>query len=51
LPAAAAGTNVGWLIADDVLHTVSLEDGSVTGSWPLPAAAGGVRDLTILSGM
>ena len=47
----AAGTNTGWLVAGDMLHTVSLEDGSVTASWPLPEAAGGLRDLTILSDM
>lgn len=47
----AAGMNTGWLVADDMLHTVSLEDGSVTASWPLPEAAGGLRDLTILSEM
>lgn len=47
----AAGVNTGWLIAGDMLHTVSLEDGSVTASWPLPEAAGGLRDLTILSDM
>jgi hypothetical protein len=47
----AAGVNVAWLVAGDMLHTVSLEDGTVTASWPLPAEAQGARDLAILSHM
>lgn len=47
----ATGANTAWLVAGDMLHTVSLEDGSVTQSWPLPASAAGMRDITILSGM
>lgn len=45
------GSNTAWLVAHDMLHTVSLEDGSVTASWPLPAQAGGIRDVAILSHM
>lgn len=47
----ADGTNTAWLVADGTLHTVSLEDGSVTASWPLPEAAAGIRDFTVMSDM
>lgn len=45
------GINTAWLAADGLLHTVSLEDGSVTATWALPAQAGEVRDIAILSHM
>ncbi len=47
----AQGGNTAWLVADGVLHTVSLEDGAVTASWPLAETAAGLRDFTVLSGM
>ena len=47
----AAGTNTAWLAAGDTLHMVALEDGAISGSRPLPAAAAGLRDLAILPAM
>lgn len=47
----ADGTPTAWLVADGILYTVSLEDGSVSKQQPLPGTAGRLRDLTILSDM
>lgn len=45
-----AGVNTAWLVSGPVLHTVSLETGEVTGSWPLKGAEGvKIRDITFLT--
>ncbi|WP_244953718.1 DUF4394 domain-containing protein [Stappia indica] len=45
-----AGTNTAWLVSGGGLHTVSLEDGKVTQSWPLKGAEGvTVRDITFMT--
>lgn len=48
---AADGTNTAWLATDTALHTVDLETGKVSGSWPLNGATGAVRDLTVMPAM
>ncbi|CUH80714.1 DUF4394 domain-containing protein [Tropicibacter naphthalenivorans] len=46
----AAGKNTAWLVAMDQLHTVSLEDGSVTESWDITGANGAsLRDITFMT--
>ncbi len=44
----ADGTNTAWLVAGDMLHTVSLETGKVTGSWAISGLPGALRDVTVL---
>lgn len=44
----AEGTNTAWLAANGGLHTVSLEDGSITGSWQIAALDVTLRDLTVM---
>lgn len=46
----AAGTNTAWLVAAGQLHTVSLEDGSISESWDIQGAGDAVlRDITFLT--
>lgn len=46
----AEGTNTAWLVAIDKLHTVSLEDGSITESWDISGADGAtLRDITFMT--
>ncbi|ETX14038.1 hypothetical protein OCH239_05205 [Roseivivax halodurans JCM 10272] len=46
----AEGTNTAWLVAGGQLHTVSLEDGSVTESWDIEGAGDAVlRDITFMT--
>ncbi|WP_022706420.1 MULTISPECIES: DUF4394 domain-containing protein [Paracoccus] len=46
----AEGTNTAWLAAGSQLHTVSLEDGSVTDSWDIQGADGAIlRDITFMT--
>ncbi len=48
----ADGNNTAWLAAGGKLHTVSLEDGSVTQSWDIMGADGAVlRDITFMTAM
>ena len=48
---AADGTNTAWLAALGGLHTVDLETGALTGSWPITGTDQPLRDLTILPAM
>ena len=46
----AEGMNTAWLVAMGKLHTVSLEDGSVTESWDTSGADGAsLRDITFMT--
>lgn len=45
----AEGMNTAWLSANGGLHTVSLEDGSVTGSWRVEGLDVTLRDLTVMA--
>ncbi|MFU1479575.1 DUF4394 domain-containing protein [Roseovarius sp. C7] len=48
----AEGTNTAWLAAGGMLHTVSLEDGSVQESWKIKKADDVVlRDITLMTAM
>lgn len=48
----AEGTNTAWLAAGGMLHTVSLEDGSVQESWEIKEAGDAVlRDITFMTAM
>ncbi len=47
----ADGTNTAWLAALGGLHTVDLETGALTGSWPITGTDQPLRDLTILPAM
>jgi hypothetical protein len=44
----AEGMNMAWLWANGALHTVSLDDGSVTGSWEIDGLDVNLRDLTVM---
>lgn len=44
----AAGMNTAWLAANGALHTVSLDDGSITGSWRIEGLDVTLRDLTVM---
>lgn len=43
------GMNTGWLAANDALHTISLEDGSITGSYEVAGLDVTLRDLTVMA--
>jgi hypothetical protein len=45
------GNNTAWLAANGGLHTVSLADGSVTGSWAIAGLDVTLRDMTVMSAM
>lgn len=48
----AEGNNTAWLAAGGMLHTVSLEDGSVQESWEIKEAGDAVlRDITFMTAM
>lgn len=47
----ADGMNTGWLSANGMMHTISLDDGSVTGSWEIAALDVTLRDLTVMAAM
>jgi len=48
----AEGNNTAWLAAGGMLHTVSLEDGSVQESWEIMEAGDAVlRDITFMTAM
>ncbi|MFZ5751685.1 MAG: DUF4394 domain-containing protein [Pseudomonadota bacterium] len=47
----ADGAHTAWLAADTMLHTVDLETGKVSASWPLTGATGALRDLTVMPAM
>ncbi len=47
----AEGMNTGWLSANGMLHTVSLEDGSITNSWEIDGLDVELRDLTVMPAM
>ncbi|WP_237685019.1 DUF4394 domain-containing protein [Szabonella alba] len=47
----ADGMNTAWIAAMGGLHTVDLETGAVTGSWPITGLEGEVRDLTVWPAM
>ncbi|MAY86169.1 MAG: hypothetical protein CML02_05545 [Pseudooceanicola sp.] len=48
----AEGTNTAWLAAGGMLHTVSLEDGSVQESWEIMEAGDAIlRDITFMTAM
>lgn len=47
----ADGTNTAWLVAGTILHTVDLETGAVSGTWPVSGATAPIRDITILPAM
>jgi hypothetical protein len=44
----ADGANTAWLAANGGLHTVDLETGAITQSWPISGSAEPIRDMTIL---
>lgn len=48
---AADGSNTAWLAADAMLHTVDLETGRISASWPMTGATGALRDLTVMPAM
>lgn len=45
------GMNTGWIAANDALHTVSLEDGSITNSWEIDGLDVTLRDITVMPAM
>ncbi|MGY6697881.1 MAG: DUF4394 domain-containing protein [Roseinatronobacter sp.] len=45
----AEGTNTAWISANGALHTLSLEDGTITGSWEIAGLDVTLRDLTVMS--
>jgi hypothetical protein len=45
----ANGANTAWLAANGALHTVSLEDGTITGSWQIAGLEVALRDLTVMA--
>jgi|SynMetStandDraft_2_1070026.scaffolds.fasta_scaffold01546_7 hypothetical protein len=45
----AEGTNTAWLSANGALHTLSLDDGSVTGSWEIEGLDVDLRDITVMT--
>ena len=45
----AEGMNTAWLSANGALHTISLEDGSITESWEIEGLDVTLRDLTVMS--
>lgn len=47
----ADGNNTAWLAANGGLHTVSLADGSVTGSWQIAGLDVTLRDMTVMAAM
>lgn len=47
----AEGNNTAWLSANGALHTISLEDGSITGSWEIEGLDVTLRDLTVMASM
>ncbi|MGY6536406.1 MAG: DUF4394 domain-containing protein [Pararhodobacter sp.] len=44
----AEGMNTGWLAANGALHTISLEEGSITNSWQIDGLDVTLRDLTVM---
>ena len=45
----AEGANTAWLAANGMVHTLSLEDGSVTESWTIEGLDVTLRDLTVMA--
>ncbi len=45
----SSGSNTAWLSANGALHTVSLDDGSITGTWEIEALDVTLRDLTVMT--
>jgi len=45
------GENTAWLSANGALHTISLEDGSITGTWEIEGLDVVLRDLTVMAAM
>lgn len=45
----ASGTNTAWLAANGALHMVSLDDGTITGTWEIEALDVTLRDLTVMA--
>lgn len=45
------GENAAWLSANGALHMISLEDGSITGSWEIEGLDVTLRDTTVMSSM
>jgi hypothetical protein len=44
----AEGRNTAWLAAKEALHTISLDDGAITGSWDIAGLDVTLRDLTVM---
>ncbi|MCC5957559.1 MAG: DUF4394 domain-containing protein [Natronohydrobacter sp.] len=47
----AESMNTGWLYANGQIHTVSLEDASVTNSWDIAGLDVVLRDMTVMGAM
>ncbi|MCC5971801.1 MAG: DUF4394 domain-containing protein [Pararhodobacter sp.] len=47
----ADGENTAWLSANGALHTVSLEDATITGTWQIDGLDVTLRDLTVMTAM
>ncbi|MGY6549819.1 MAG: DUF4394 domain-containing protein [Roseinatronobacter sp.] len=45
----ADGTNTGWIFANGMMHTISLDDGSILESWEIAALDVSLRDLTVFT--
>ena len=45
----AEGANTAWIAANGALHTLSLEEGTVTESWQIDGLDVTLRDLTVMS--
>ncbi|SDX46337.1 DUF4394 domain-containing protein [Roseicitreum antarcticum] len=45
----AEGMNTAWLSANGMLHTISLEDGSITESWEIEGLDVTLRDITVMT--
>ncbi|MGY6633468.1 MAG: DUF4394 domain-containing protein [Alkalilacustris sp.] len=45
----ADGTNTAWLAANGAMHTLSLDDGTITGTWQIAALDVTLRDLTVIA--
>lgn len=45
----ADGVNTAWLAANGALHTISLDNGTITGTWEIEALDVTLRDLTVMA--
>lgn len=45
----ASGMNTAWIAANGALHTISLDDATITGTWEIEALDVTLRDLTVIA--